>query len=50
MSDKIAYMPIFLYNPGSFQMDLTEMPMFVKQNRGYRYYRYYQENKIFDKI
>ena len=37
MSDKIAYMPIFSYNPGSFQMDLTEMPMFVKQNRGYRY-------------
>ena len=37
MSDKIDYMPIFSYSPGSFQMDLTEMPMYVKQNRGYRY-------------
>ena len=37
MSDKIDFMPIFSYSPGSFQMDLTEMPMFVKQNRGFRY-------------
>lgn len=37
VSNKINYMPIFSYNPGSFQVDLTEMPMFVKQNRGYRY-------------
>lgn len=36
-SEKIEYLPIFSFNPGHYQMDLTDMNVFKSQNKNFRY-------------
>ena len=36
-SIKTEYLPIFSFNPGHYQMDLTDMNVFKSQNKNFRY-------------